>query len=232
MFSLLIIVALLLVLFVFFSSDAFYVHSIAVGGTHYLPKEEIFALTGIANMHVFWVDPAAVRQSLLRSSSIAEAEVSVGWPPNMVQVVVAEREPAMIWVQSGTTHWIDLQGRVMQVREERDDLVRVIAGNDVDEGPLGQNVRVSTDVVNGALQLYELLPAVSELRYHPIKGLGFRDDNGTNIWFGTGPNMPEKIVVYQAIAEDMRGRGMQPYEINVANPDAPYVCPDAARCGV
>src|SRR5262245_46399230 len=180
-FSGLIAMGMLIVLFLFFEADVFYVHSVAVGGLHYMTKEEVFALTGIANMHIFWVDPAAVRTSLLRSPTIADATVHVGWPPNMVQIVIQEREPALVWVQGGVAVWIDLQGRVMRQREDRPDLLRITAQDNLD-GPLGPNVQLDTSIVSGALQLHTLLPTIPMLRYDPEKGLGYNDQRGWDAW--------------------------------------------------
>jgi hypothetical protein len=219
-FSGVMIFCLLLVLFLFFSADAFYVHSVAVGGLEYLSKEEVFALADIANMHVFWIDPAQVRESLLRSPTIAEASVQVGWPPQMVQIVIQERQPALVWEQSGVATWIDVQGRVMQLREDRPDLMRI--GDYVTDGPLAPNTRIDTDIVTGALQLRELWTNIEVLRYDPHKGLGYQDGRGWEVWFGVGTNMPDKRLIYDAIVRDLLARGIQPVEINVANPDAPY----------
>ena len=55
--SAMIVLSLIGVLALFFITPFFYIHSIAVGGLQYVTKEEVFALTGIANMHVFWIDP-------------------------------------------------------------------------------------------------------------------------------------------------------------------------------
>jgi hypothetical protein len=219
--SLLIVLLLAAVLFVFFWADVFYVHSVAVGGLHYTTKEEVFALSGIANMHVFWVDPEAVRQAILRSPTVADAQVIVGWPPNMVQIVVEEREPAFVWEQAGVATWIDLQGRVMRQREDRPDLVRVIAENSL-EGPMGPNTQLDEAIVSGALQLHALMPDLSFLRYDPIKGLGYQDAGGWQVWFGVGTDMPEKVSIYNTIVDNLKSRGIQPGEVNVVNPDAPY----------
>lgn len=216
------IVALLSgVLVIFFYADVFYVHSVAVGGLHYTTKEEIFALTGIANMHIFWVDPDEVRRAVLRSSTLADAQVSVGWPPSMVQILVTEREPALVWEQAGVATWIDLQGRVMSQREDRPDLVRVTTDNSI-EGPIGPNTRLEQDVVSGALQLHALKPDLRFFRYSPTKGLGYQDDRGWEAWFGTGTDMPEKMLIYNAIVTNLQSRSIQPGEVNVVNPDAPY----------
>ena len=93
-----------MVLALLFSSDAFYVHSIAVGGLKYMSSNEIFTLTNVTNMHIFWVDPDQVRADILSSPTIADAQVRIGWPPNMVQIVITEREPALVWEQAGTAN--------------------------------------------------------------------------------------------------------------------------------
>jgi cell division septal protein FtsQ len=219
-FSGLIVASLLTVLFMFFNADTFYIHSIAVGGLQYLTKEEVFALTDIANMHIFWVDPDQVRSNILRSPTVADADVQIGWPPNMVQIVIEERQPALVWEQSGIATWIDLQGRVMRQREDRPDLLRV--SSDIADGPVGPNVQINVEVVNGALQLRTLFPNLQVLRYHPEKGLGFQDERGWEAWFGTGTDMPEKMLIYQAIVTNLQGRGIQPGAVDVSNPDAPH----------
>lgn len=220
MFSGFIFVSLTILLVLFFVADFFYVHSIAVAGLKYMTKEEVFALTNIANMHIFWVDPAEVRRNILRSPTVADAEVEVGWPPQMVQITIQEREPAVVWVQSGLPTWVDIRGRVMSQREDRPDLLKV--QSDVQDGPLGQNVQLGVDIISGALQLKALNPSMTTVRYNPTKGLGYQDQRGWMAWFGVGTDMPEKISIYNAMVDNLIGRGIQVSEINVVNPDAPF----------
>jgi len=219
-FSALIVLSLLGVLALFFATPFFYIHSIAVGGLRYVTKEEVFALTGVADMHIFWVDPNTVRDSILRSPTVADATVTVGWPPNMVQVIIQEREPAVVWQQSGVLVWVDVQGRVMQQRENRADLVRI--DSDDSDGPIGPNVLVPLDVVAGALQLKNLRSNIETLRYDREKGLGYQDGRGWEAWFGTGTDMPEKLTIYETLVDNILSRGQQPLEVNVVDPDAPY----------
>jgi hypothetical protein len=227
--SLLLIISLSIVLALFFSSNAFYVHSVSVGGLRYLTKEEIFTYANIANLHVFWIDPDQVRRNIMREPTVADARVYIAWPPNMVQIIIEEREPALIWIQSGVAVWVDLRGRVMQLREDRSDLPRVLV-DDIDGDELGLNVQVPSDVVNGVLQLAELLPGVDGFRYNANKGLGYNHPNGWQVWFGVGMDMPEKLLIYEAVERDVVTRGIVPYEINVVNPDAPYYCIDGSAC--
>lgn len=209
-------------LFIFSTADFFYVRSIAVGGLRYLSKEEVFAFTKVANQHVFWVDPEAVRQNLLQSPSIADARVWLDWSPQLVNIVIEEREPAIVWEQSGTALWVDIQGRIMMQREDRNDLVRVSAGDNVEQGILGQTGRVDEDIVIGAIQLQELLPEATLLRYDSVKGLGYANAQGWSVWFGVGRFMQEKVAIYRTISQDLLARGIQAGEVNIVNPDAPF----------
>lgn len=214
--SLFIIVCLAAVLVLFFISDAFYVRSVSIGGLRYLTKEEVFAFADIANLHLFWIDPDVVEQNVLRSPGISEARVSLGWPPNMVQIVITEREPALIWKQEGVSTWVDLQGRIMALREDRPDLIQVVA----DADGLIEGTVLPEALVIGALQLHDGLPQMTELRYSNRKGLGYKDENGWDIWFGLGTGMAEKVLIYQTLASDLQRRGTQPGWIDVSNPDA------------
>ncbi len=213
------VMPLLRVLALLFSSDAFYVHSIAVGGLKYMSSNEIFTLTNVTNMQIFWVDPDQVRADILKSPTIAETQVRIGWPPNMVQILITEREPALVWEQAGTATWIDLQGRVMRQRENRPDLLRVSVDSSV-SGSVGTTI--SADIVTGAVQLQSLLPGANVLRYHPDKGLGYNDQRGWEAWMGTGSDMSEKVHIYNAIVNSLQANNTVPNEINVADPDAPF----------
>ena len=215
------IVAVLIgLLALMFTVDAFYVNAISVGGNQYLTKEEIFAFTDVASVHLFWLDTQAIRENILRSPSIADARVTLGWPPDMVQIVVEEREPALVWLQEGVALWVDLQGRMMSQREERPDLIHIVAESS-GFGEAIDGTEIPLDLVYGALQLQELLPDLDQLRYNPAKGLGYKNTDGWDIWFGTGQDMPNKVAVYETLSENLKARGIQPGELNLSETEAP-----------
>lgn len=220
LFSGAIVLCLGMVLGLFFAADAFYIRSIAVGGLKYLTKEEVFAYADIANYHVFWISPDMVRQNLMRSPSIANAEVTLSWPPNMVHIVIEEREPAMIWEQNGTSRWVDVTGRVMDLRIDRPDLIRISTSVTDEDSPL-QDGHISEDIVFGALELQEVMPDLLVLRYDSVKGLGMRSPDGADVWLGEGTGMAEKYAIYQAIQADLASQGFQAWEINIIDPDHP-----------
>jgi hypothetical protein len=221
-FSGLITACLSVVVVLFFATDAFYVHTISVAGLRYLQDDEIFRLADIADTHVFWINEQTVSERLKAFTAIADAEVTLGWPPDMVRIVITEREPALTWEQANVPVWLDLNGRVlMSPPEDRADLLRVVVeGTDEIVTP---STQIPPEVVNGALLLRELIPGTTFLRYHPVNGLGFRGEGGWDAWFGSGLDMSIKILVYQAIVEDHKDDPSL-REINVVNPDAPYLC--------
>src|SRR5450432_282253 len=233
-FSGLLVIALTVVLFLAFTRDEFFIHEIYVGGTKYLTPPEIFERSGLASMHIFWVDPAQIVAQLEQDPSIANASVEVGWPPNLVQITITEREPALVWEQSGVGVWVDVRGRVMALRRDIPGLVKVIVqkpSKDVHLGPcplqgmdevLGPSSCVDADIVAGALQFKALYPDVTEIVYDPVKELGFRDGRGWVLWFGDGTDIVTKMAVYNKIVQTIQTQGIQPIEIDVGDPDAPY----------
>ena len=107
----------------------------------------------------------------------------------------------------------------MKQRENRPDLLTVQVDSSV-TGAVGP--AIDQAIVTGAIQLQSLLPGVKVLRYHPDKGLGYNDQRGWEAWLGTGDNMAEKVLVYNAIVASLQARSIVPNEINVDDPDAPY----------
>ena len=214
----LIVVGLAVVLYLFLTTDAFFVRSVAIGGEKYLSREEIFRFSDVAQRHVFWIDPADVETRLESVPNIADADVYVGWPPDMVQIVVVEREPALIWEQQVRV-WVDVNGIVMKQREDRPDLLRVVVPNAAE--PLDVGARIPQTVVDGALQLRQRYANIDVLLYDPVKGLGYHDGRGWTVWFGTGEDMDVKLLVYNRIVEDIWDT-VQPGEIVMADPDRPY----------
>jgi hypothetical protein len=242
-FSALIVVALIVVIYLFLTRDVFFVHEILVGGTHYLTPPEIFERSGLANMHIFWVDPEAVEARLEIDPAVANATVEVGWPPNMIQITIEERQPALIWEQAGQRAWVDVRGRVMALRQDLPSLVRVIVEKPsknvhlskcplmgMDE-VLGPGSCIDSDIVAGVLQFKALYPNVTEVVYDPIKGLGYHQGGGWLLWFGNGQDIVVKMAIYNKIVEKILAEGKQPIEVNVVDPDAPYysVVPSGRR---
>jgi hypothetical protein len=193
-------------------------------------------------MHIFWVDPVAVEEKLEADPSVANANVEVGWPPYMVQITITEREPALIWEQSGQRVWVDVRGRVMALRQDVPDLVRVIVEKPskyihlgkcalmgMDE-VLGPGSCIDADIVAGVIQFKALYPNVQDMVYDPAKGLGYHDGRGWLLWFGNGTDIVTKMAVYDKMVENVYTKqGKHPIEFDVSDPDAPYYSASPGR---
>lgn len=217
----LMVVTMGLALVLMLASDIFVVRGVSITGNGYLSPSVIFTYSGIAEQHVLRIDPRQVERTLIEIPTIAEAQVTLGWPPELVRIRIVEREPALLWVQAGVEAWVDIHGRVLTAPlQDRPDLLKVVTRG-VEE-PVSLSSRVPQDVVDGARQLEELIPTTRRLRYDPFLGLGFRDDRGWEAWFGSGLDMPIKILVYRQMVDELLSQGITPSIVNVSNPDAPY----------
>lgn len=222
--SVALIVLFALTLLAFFTSDVFYVRAIQVRGNNFITREEVFTYSELANYHMFWIDPDEIREKVMRSASVADVGVEVGWPPNLVTLLIQERQPAIVWSNAGDETWIDIQGRVMLARAEMPNLLHVNLVRDGNDLPLPSADDFSGDMVLGALRLRDALPEGDHLDFHPIHGLGWTNEQGWQVWMGTDSAavMDEKIKIYDVLVEDLNSRAIDVAELNIANPDAPF----------
>ena len=93
---------------------------------------------------------------------------------------------------------------------------------DTQEKLLTSLVFIPPDVLEGAIQLRELRPTIDKLYYKPAGGLSYEDERGWRGYFGTGVQMNQKLVVYEAVVADLSARGIQPAYISVSNQEKPY----------
>lgn len=214
-------VSLMILLYGLLMSDAFYVSSVAVGGVNYLTREEVFRFSRASQVHLFWLDEDEIKENLESEANIASAEVNIGWPNQMLQILVQERDPVITWEQGGDRVWVDINGIVMFQREDRLDLLRIVFDpEDETQDPLGRDARIDPQIVQGALLLHSRLPNIDVMLFDPINGLGWRDPRGWIAWFGVGDNMAMKAIVYEAMV-DANIDTYQFQEINVSDPDNP-----------
>ena len=213
-----------IILLLFFTSDVFYVKAIQVRGNNFMSREEVFAFSDIANYHMFWLDPEQIRHSVMRSSSVADVSVEIGWPPNLITILVQERQPALVWSDAGAETWIDIQGRVMRARAEMPNLLHINLIREELSGPKPRAEDFTGAMVLGALRLKEIVPEGENLDFHPVHGLGWTNDKGWQIWMGSDSAavMSEKILMYEALVANLNSRAIDIAELNIANPDAPF----------
>lgn len=196
----------------------FFVTDVTVEGTVTLSPEAVIESSGVTGRHLFWLNPAAVAHQLLTMPNLLGATVSIQWP-NQVEIAVTERAPVLAWDQRGQRFWVDEQGQLMQARQDRPDLL-VILSQESEE--LVPGTRISSEALEGALQLKSLRPNISSLYYDRENGLSYQDGRNWRAYFGLGRDMNQKLAVYEALVEDLVARDLQPEYISVINKEKPY----------
>ena len=198
-----------------------YVDGINLGGASLVPGEEIYAESGMARQHIFWVDPVGAQKKIEAVPGIASASVSVAWP-NLVTVVVTERVPVVMWIEGDQQWWVDAQGLKFTARGDLPSLLPIT----VDDAPAGavpnSDKPAPVEAIQGALQLKQLRSNIELLHYDSLRGLSYQDGRNWRGYFGVGTNMDQKLVVYETLVEDLLARGIHPMMISVENPLAAY----------
>ena len=227
--SLVSIVLLGAIIYLAFTLPYFRVTGATVLGNNRLSAEEINAVLGVSGDSIFMIKPDKVSTQLLMNyPELATAQVSVS-PPNHVQVTVVERQPVILWQQSGGMTWIDAMGVAFVPRGQVTGLV-VVDGlgmppvvNTPDDTQFGPKPFVQKELISAILALAPSVPADSTMIYDPTYGLGWKDSRGWNAFFGTGlKDMPMKATVYQSLVNSLVEQGRTPVLISVAYPSAPY----------
>ena len=62
------------------TDPALFVDGINLGGAALVPGEEIYAESGVARQHIFWVNPVEVQEKVAAIPGIASATINVKWP--------------------------------------------------------------------------------------------------------------------------------------------------------
>lgn len=226
-------------------NPAFYLTTLPVEGIWSVPATEVVAASGLGGAHAFAVDPAAAAERITAVPGVISATVTLNWP-NQVLIEVAEDTPIAVWREAGAAYWVTETGEMIPARggglglleiesevallpaATADVAVTEDAVEAADEAMAGETA-VSTagkfvpaDVLAGALQLKSLRPNIDRLLYRPAGGLSYEDGRGWRAYFGVGTDMAQKLVVYEAIVDDLLARGLAPVYISVSNQTKPY----------
>lgn len=199
--------------------DEYYVVSPEIGGTRFVPPEEIASAAAVNGLHAFWVDPAQIEAVVRQVPNVADVRVRAAWP-NRVTIEVTEREPVLLWMDGQTAQWADATGHLMPVRGQIEGLLTVVA----EDGAINAQTteKLPEALIAGALALHALVPQARELRYAPSGGLAFEDARGWTAYFGVGNDMAQKLVIYNALVASLEARGLRPLALVVDDVRHPY----------
>ncbi len=218
--------------------EKFYVTTIPVDGSSFIPAAEVVTASRLAGQHIFAADPGDAAAGILGVPGILSATVILQWP-NQVHIQVQEDTPVALWIEGSHQFWVTRHGRLQPARadvlglliieSEVQATASVPATSSSETGPatetavpVANQAFVPDDVLIGAMQLRALRPNIERLYYQPGNGLSYQDGRGWRAYFGSGGDMTQKLAVYETIVEDLLARGITPAYVSVANQERPF----------
>jgi cell division septal protein FtsQ len=212
------LIAAVLAVYWFISSDEFYVQRIQVTGGERLSEAELISVSSLEGVNIFWVDTRIVGQALEELPYVASASVGCRLPANCgIQLV--ERKPLFVWRQGDAQAWIGTDGTVLP---KRGDLPEATVLNATGSTALKAGDQVEHDLVTAVTELQLLKPEVRVFEYTDRHGLSFRSTQGWLVRLGKGPEMETKLKVLDALTRHLVDQSIVPAFVDVRFPDAPY----------
>jgi cell division septal protein FtsQ len=198
--------------------ERFHLTAIPVEGAVSIPPSEVVAASGLAGSHIFAVDPVTAATAIGELPGVISATVRLAWP-NEVRISLTEDSPIAIWEQGGQQFWINDDGRLLPARVNTTGLLHIQAES---ADTLADLDYLPPEVLNGALQLRQLRPNIDRLGYRASDGLSYQDGRGWEVFFGSGTDMAQKLIVYETVVADLMARGLDPVYVSVSNQEKPY----------
>ena len=225
----------------FTSVSTFQVNAINLKGAQRLTAETVLSQVDLAGSSIIQIEPDVVKARIEDSiPSVKEANVSISLPSS-VTVKVVERDPVILWIEEGASHWIDAEGVMFPVFGEAEVAHTVTAAGpppaapevfipelDDETGEISHLLQVSLPrttpkFVEAVLSLKDVVPEGSALQYDPQFGLGWQDPLGWLVYFGQDThNIDTKLKEYQQIMAVLEQNNVIPAIISLEFLHAPY----------
>lgn len=220
--------ALVLLLF----SPAFQADVVEVEGLQRLTLNDLLLVLDVTGQPIVSLNPGTIRAELLQAfPDLKEARVRINLPAS-VSVEVVERQPVIIWERGGEKLWVDEEGVVFLPRGELESSLVTLEAEAVpfvqpSESPEDNSPHIKEQLdpklIQVLLSMSRYMPEGTAMIYDPAHGLGWNDEHGWQVFFGSNlENMDQKLTVYQAIVDRLEAEGVQPVLISLEYLHAPY----------
>ena len=214
--SVLLLAALALITSQFFTTYRFYVYDAEIQGNRFVDGSEIYNASGLHELSIFWINPKKVEAAISNLPGIKEARVRCRLP-DKVTIQVVERQTQVALCRGEKCYGLDDQGTVLPLEGELEGMILI---QDLTSDPLEVGDRIDPAAIASVLELRQLRPEIAALQYSEDRGLSFSQE-GCPIYLGTG-DMAEKMVILNALLQDLAFEGLQPEFVDVRFPESPY----------
>ncbi|MGA9531802.1 MAG: FtsQ-type POTRA domain-containing protein [Anaerolineales bacterium] len=203
-------------------SPAFEVGLAEVEGADLLTANQVRSIAQADARPIFLVDPAESIARFDKVAEVADAQVQLRWP-NHVVIQVHERKPMVSWTDGYREWWLSEEGIAFLKHGEREGLVRIESETpvlNIQRDPLAQVIDPQVLVAAGVLA--GQAPEIDTFQFDPVRGLGYKDSRGWEVYFGVDGDMVMKARLYHAVAEQLISKGIEPTLVSVKDPSMPY----------
>jgi hypothetical protein len=191
--------------------------------------DDLYAALNLDGLNVFWVEPEAVRATLLDLPWVEDAQVAVTLPAG-ISVSLTEMTPAAVWVTNHGNYWLAMNGDALPIATLEESALPELAlpqivdslqeARKVGDGPLA----IEPEVLTSALTLMAALPELeNSVRYNELVGLNFAlPEPAVWVYWGDGFDLETKLKHLEIARAQVR-RAEEPVQIvDVSLVDRPY----------
>ena len=242
--------AMLLSAYLMKNGAMFQVNVLNLSGAQRVPASEMITAMQAGTQSIIEVVPEDLESRLMTSFPDFKSARVTAQLPNILNVTVEERIPALVWVQDETPrYWVDQQGFTFPIRGEATLPIQVYAVSDPPH-PLGYVdptvavepaadaaaaeaqaevpapaplPAVDPDFILAVQAIDTVLPEGTRLLYSAENGLGWNDPRGWQVFFGSDlQSITLKLSAYENIVQAILDRNLQPKLISLEFLHAPY----------
>jgi len=213
-------VSIFMVLILVTKAGHFQVNSVQTEGLERFTEGEIKQAINITGSSIFFVNPKSIKADLYHTyPGLSEVNVQVSWRSQVV-ISLVERNPVMAWNWDGHVRWVDANGVAFEPHDEGLNVVQV--NSDI-LPPTIKDRFVDPRIVKTVETLALYIPENTQMIFDPEHGLGWHDSRGWVVYFGlNNDDAAQKMIVYTALIEYLKKKGITPGMINVEFIEAPY----------
>jgi cell division septal protein FtsQ len=192
--------------------------------------DDLYSAIDLDGLNVFWVEPEAIRNTLMSLPWVEDAQVDVALPAT-ISVNITEMTPAAVWVTNDGNYWLAMNGAALPIATlEESSLPELALPQIVDSlqearavggGPLA----IDPQVLNSALTLMAAMPELGgSVRYNESVGLNFAlPEPAVWVYWGDGFDLEDKMETLTVLSDAIRS-GEEPAQIvDVRLANRPYV---------
>ena len=223
------VVVLAMLLYHLWSSPIYHVEGAEIVGLQRLTSLDVNSVMDLAGELIFAVDAEGIQQRLQEAfPEFSSVTVSVGLPRD-VSVTVEERLPILTWRQDGRTVLVDANGIAFPLRDQAQSGPALVVDAfdspppiELDQAENGLEHFLPVEMVSAILSMSGHAPENSSLVYDPDHGLGWRDSQGWEVYFGDVSDIGIKLRIYEALVDKFAAEGLNPVLVSVEHMHSPY----------